>query len=223
MTHDPGTLLFNAIPIDSAIDFGVTCIEHGKAPWPAVVKNDLQQEHDTLCNSKFKPERYKALAMKIFSLGIDSISIEKLHRLADKMVQNNVYICPTLTVSSGRPEGKDKKASEIIGTLNMMSSFFVEELIKRDVKILVGIDSCFPNTFHEMKMLKNLGLSEKEIIKGATKYPADWLHISDTYGSIEPNKKANILIINDDPFLAIENVEKTHLVIKDGKIVYREQ
>ncbi len=223
ITHDPGAPLFNSIPMDTAIDLGIKCIEHGKAPWPTVLKDELQKEHDKLLNSKFKPEEYKALAMKIFSMGIDSISIEKLHKLADKMVQNNVYICPTLTVFNNKSEEKDKKTMEIAKTLFMMSSFFIEELVKHNVKIIVGIDSCLPNTFKEMRILKNLGLSEKEIIKGATKYPADWLNITDKYGSIESNKKANILIVNDNPFQAIENLEKTHLVFKNGNIVYKEE
>jgi imidazolonepropionase-like amidohydrolase len=223
ITHDPGTPLFNSVPMDSAIDLGIKCIEHGKAPWPAVLKNKLQKEHDKLCNSKFKPEEYKAFAMKIFSMGIDSISIEKLHKLADKMVQNNVYICPTLTVFKNKSEEKDKKTTEIVKTLYMMSSFFIEELIKQNVKIIIGIDNCLPNTFQEIKILKNLGLSENEIIKGATKYPADWLNVYDKYGSIKSNRKANILIVKDNPLQAIENLEKTHIVFKNGDIVYKEK
>lgn len=223
ITHDPGAPLFNSIPMDLAIDLGIKCIEHGKAPWPTVLKDELQKEHDKLLNSKYKPEEYKAFAMKIFSMGIDSISIKKLHKLADKMVQNNVYICPTLTVFKNKSEEKDKKTTEIVKTLYMMSSFFIEELIKQKVKIIVGIDSCLPNTFKEIKILKNLGLSEKEIIKGATKYPAVWLNIYDKYGSIKSNKKANILIVNKNPLENIENLTNIHSVLKEGDIAYQNE
>ena len=219
ITHDPGYPLYNSIPMDLAIDLGIKCIEHGKAPWPSVLKNELQKEHDKLLNSKNNSEKTQAFAMKIISLGIDSISIEKLHKLANKMVQNNVYICPTLIIFKDKSEEKDNKNIKIIEAVYKVASFFIKELIKRKVKIIVGIDSCQPNTFQEMKILKSIGLSEKEIIKGATKYPADWLNVYDKYGSIESDKKANILIINDNPLEAIENLEKTHIVFKDGNIV----
>ncbi|MCD4820303.1 MAG: amidohydrolase family protein [Candidatus Cloacimonetes bacterium] len=222
ITHDPGAPLFNSIPMDLAIDLGIKCIEHGKAPWPSVLKDDLQKEHNKLLNSKYKPEEYQALAMKIFSMGIDSISIEKLHKLADKMVQNNVYICPTLTVFN-KSEEKDKETTEIVKTLYMMSSFFIKELIKQNVKIIVGIDSCMPDTFQEIKILKNLGLSEIEIIKGATKYPADWLNVYDKYGSIKSNKKANILIVKENPLQSIDNLEKIYMVFKNGNMLYKNE
>jgi len=32
VTHDPGTPLFHSVPMDIAIDFGIRCFEHGKAP-----------------------------------------------------------------------------------------------------------------------------------------------------------------------------------------------
>ena len=191
ITHDPGAPLFNLIPIDLAIDFGVKCIEHGKAPWPVVLKGNLQKEHNDLLANKSKPEEYMSFAQKVFSLGIDSISKEKLHKLANKMVQNNVYICPTLTVF--KEESEDKGTQVMLKMLDVISSFIIKEFIKLGVKIIVGVDSPMPDTFQEVRLLRNLGLSEKEIIKGATKYPADWLNVSDKYGYIKTKKKANIL------------------------------
>lgn len=71
-----------------------------------------------------------------------------------------------------------------------ISLFFTKEMIKQNVKILVGQDGLMPKfTFDEMRYLKELGLSESEIIKGATIYPAEWLGIVDQFGSISPNKR----------------------------------
>jgi len=99
-----------------------------------------------------------------------------------------------------------------------MSRFFTSEFIKGGIKILVGQDGWNPVfTFNEMKLLKKSGLSSIDIIKGATIYPAEWLRISDEYGSIEPNKKANILIMNENPLDDIDNIENVYGVIKDGE------
>ena len=73
-----------------------------------------------------------------------------------------------------------------------------------------------------MELLKEIGLSESEIIKGATIYPAQWLGIADQLGSISPNKKASILILNKNPLEDIQNIKTAQLVLQNGKIVFQE-
>lgn len=46
-----------------------------------------------------------------------------------------------------------------------------------------------------MILLKECGLSEIEIIKGATVYPAEWLGVDPILGTINLKKKENILVI----------------------------
>lgn len=213
ITHDPGTPLFNSISMDLAIDFGIKCIEHGHAPLSVVLKESIQNEHDKFLNSNKISAKIKTVK-KITSLGINSISMKKLHNLAEKMVKKDVYLCPTLTVYKSI-SGNNKNA-DTMNVINKLAYFFTQIFIDKKVKILVGTDTCFPDTFKEIHALKNIGLSEKEIIKGATKYPADWLNISDKYGSIKANRKANLLIVNENPLVDIKNLEKVFLVVKDG-------
>ena len=92
------------------------------------------------------------------------------------------------------------------------------------MKILIGQDGLQPEfTFDEMRYLRELGLTEWEIIKGATIYPAEWLGVADQFGSISQNNKANILILNKNPLEDIQNIKTTHAVLQNGKIAYREQ
>jgi imidazolonepropionase-like amidohydrolase len=115
---------------------------------------------------------------------------------------------------------KFKKRFEI---LYKISRFITKETVNKGVKILVGQDGWNPRfTFDEMQLLEELGLSESEIIKGATIYPAEWLGIADEFGSISPNKKANILILNKNPLEDIQNIRTTHAVLLNGKIVFQE-
>ena len=225
VTHDPGTTLFQSIPMDIGIDFGIKCFEHGKAPWPVVLKDNLKSEHDNLIDAD--PKDKEAFRKKIFSLGIKSIAPAKLQQLIDKMLQNNVYFCATLHafkyMKKQRSKEPNKDKLDVIEVLDKMQYFFTKEMIKQNVKIFVGQDGLMPEfTFDEMHYLKELGLSGPEIIRGATIYPAEWLGIADRLGSISPNKKANILILNKNPLEDIQNIKTTHAVLQNGKIVFQE-
>lgn len=234
VTHDPGTPLFQSIPMDIAIDFGIRCFEHGKAPWPVVLKDDIKSEHDKLLTTKADKKEIEAFQKKVCKLGIKSISLAKLQELIDKMLQNHVYICPTLHALKGaaeHPPGKKPKEmskdqledfKRRIEILSKIFYFFTKEMIKRNVKILVGQDGVIPEfTFNEMQLLRECELSESEIIKGATIYPAEWLGVSEQVGSISPNKKANILILNKNPLENIQNIRTAHIVLKNGTIVFQ--
>jgi imidazolonepropionase-like amidohydrolase len=228
VTHDPGPTFFHSVPMDRGIDLGIRCFEHGKSPWYVVLKDDLKSEHDSLIDAD--PKAKEAFITKVMALGIESISLTKLQQLIDKMLDHDVYFCPTLypfkylanhpeEYSKDEPD-KFKKRFEIMYKTGRV---FTEEIIKQSVKILVGHDGYNPEfTFNEIELLKELGLSESEIIKGATIYPALWLGIADQIGSISPNKKANILILNKNPLEDIQNIKTTHAVLLNGKVVFQE-
>ena len=224
VTHDPGTALFQSIPMDKAIDLGVRCIEHAKAPWPVVLKDDLKKEHDALLNAA--PEDIESFRQKVFSLGVDSVSTSKLQQLMDKILENEVFICTTLhafkhlkKLQSQKPDEEMLKKVEV---LDEMQGFFAGEMIRRNVKILVGQDGLTPEfTFNEMRYLKELGLSEPEIIRGATIYPAQWLGISKRTGSVSPGKKADVLILEKNPLEDIQNIKTTCTVLLNGRTAFQ--
>lgn len=228
VTNDPGPTFFHSVPVDRGIDLGIRCFEHGKSAWYAVLKDDLKSEHDKLIDAN--PEEKEAFINGMFLLGVDSISVTKLRQLTDKMLENGVYFCPTLHVFKNYAEhpelyredelDKFKKRFEI---LYEISCFIIKEIMKQGTKILVGQDGWNPGfTFKEMKLLKEVGLSESEIIRGATIYPAEWLGIANQLGSISPGKKGSILILNKNPLEDIKNIKTTHIVLLNGKVVFRE-
>jgi imidazolonepropionase-like amidohydrolase len=202
VAHDPGRYLFHGIPMDLAIDLGVTSIEHGVAPWPVVLKDELKKQHDQLMAEDADQDIREEFMDKVIELGLESISMEKLQRLIDKVLENDVYFCPTLWTYG-------------------YEDIFTEEFIKRKVKILVGHDGDSPDLlFTEMKMLKKRGLSELEIIRGATIYPAQWLGVEDRYGSITPGMLANLTILEENPLEDITNFESPYMVIMNGRVVF---
>ncbi len=227
VTHDPGPTFFHSVPVDRAIDLGIRCIEHGKSPWYIVLTDDLKSEHDKLIASS--PENKEVFINRMFDLGIDSISETKLKSLADKMLENQVYFCPTLHVFkrySEHPEefspDEPDKFRKRFGILLEIGGVITKEFIRQGIKILIGQDGYNPLfNFNEMQLLKELGLSEWEIIRGVTLYPAQWLGKDQKFGSISTDKSANILILNKNPLEDIQNIKTTYLVLKNGEIVFQ--
>lgn len=229
VVHDPGSPLFHMIPMDKAVELGVTSIEHGKAPWPVVLKDELQKQHDKLLLEDAGQEERDSFSDIVFEAGIQSVSMDKLQTLIDKMRANNVCFCPTLQVLEQmsqlpRPEGVTEevyaKRQKRRKSMLKVGNLFTKEIYKNKVRILVGQDGILPEgTFREMQALKAIGLPESEIIKGATIYPAEWMGVEDRLGSISPGKQANIVLLEKNPLEDIDNIESTSVVIMNGKVI----
>ena len=225
VTHDPGTTFFHSIPVDRAIDLGIRCIEHGKSPWYVVLKDDLRLEHDSLMDAD--PQAKGVFTDKVFSMEIESVSLDKLRQLTERMGELDVFLCPTLHIFkyyAEHPEKFNEKEPEKFGKrfriLYRMACFITRELARGGTKILVGHDGWNPVfTLNEMRELKEIGLSESEIIRGATAFPAKWLGVTNQFGSILPNKRANILILSKNPLEDSQNLKSAHMVLLNGRII----
>jgi imidazolonepropionase-like amidohydrolase len=101
-----------------------------------------------------------------------------------------------------------------------VSTHIVRELSGNGVRLLVGQDSCeAAGTLEEMRLLVEAGVPEVEVLKGATTYAAHWLEADDRFGSLEPGKSADLVVLNADPLADIANVGDIHLVIQKGNVV----
>ncbi len=237
VVHDPGEPLFNWVPMDVAIDMGVTSIEHAKAPWPVVLKDSLRAIHDKLIGPNGNDMARMALMMEIAKLGIESVSLDRLYALAEKMKAKGAYFDPTLNVLIHLEDAAVEQVKTQMGVdsvpppimemiraqtkaMGDVSRFFVAELAKDSVLILVGQDGDDPTgTASEMKMLQENGLTPTEIICGATIYPAKWLGVDDRLGSIAVGKQANLLVVRRNPLVDIANLDSISVVVQNGRVV----
>jgi len=230
IVHDPGPPLFHEIPMDKAIELGVKSIEHGKAPWPVVLKDELKKEHDQLLAENSGRMQRSMFMRKVVEQGTDALSMEKLEQLAGMMRDKGVYFCPTLQVFADMgdelpedvPESAHEMVRKMMKGLSGMSLLFTKELIKQKVEILVGQDGVSADgTFAEMALLEECGLAASEIIRGATLYPARFLGVQDRLGSVTPGKEADILVVDHNPLEKIDNLQATYLVVQQGRVVFR--
>jgi imidazolonepropionase-like amidohydrolase len=238
VVHDPGQPLFNAIPIDLAVDLGVTSIEHAKAPWPVVLRDDLRHEHDSLLVSA-QQEARMAFVAGVAGLDTASISRERLRLLGEKMIERQAYLCPTLHALMSVEDAAFEQVKKQLGTeeipeeikafvrqqihaMQAVSRLVVGEFAARGVKMLVGQDGCdAADTFSEITLLRDCGVSEAEIIKGATIYPARWLGVEGRLGSIASGKEASLLVLAGNPLEDIARLASPSVVIHKGKILLR--
>ena len=68
----------------------------------------------------------------------------------------------------------------------------------------------------EYELLVSAGILEWDVLTIATANPAKALGIIDEVGTVEPGKRADLVILTADPLLDIRNTKATEAVIKGG-------
>jgi len=225
VTCDPGPTFFHDIDVKKGLGSGIRCFEHAKSLWYLVLKDEIKKEHDGLRGES--PEVQNDFVQRLLSMGPESISFSKLAVLADMMVDSHTLLCPTLHISkfySEKPEVFNDKEPEkfrpVFAVLYEVGCVIVAELAKHGNRMLVGQDGYIPRFTHdEMDLLSQNGVTTAEILRGATCYAAEWLGIADMYGSIAIGKKANLAVLNENPFDDIRGTRSIFTVLKDGEII----
>jgi imidazolonepropionase-like amidohydrolase len=105
----------------------------------------------------------------------------------------------------------------------------VVEAHRSGVTIALGTDATgtmlnFPgfSAHVEMQLLAEAGLTPMEIIQAATQHGAKLLRRADEFGTIEPGKRADLLILAENPLDDILNTRTLELVISEGRVVDRQ-
>jgi len=232
IVHDPGSPLFNWIPINKALEMGVTSIEHAKAPWPYVLKDEYREKHDSLVGPDLGMEQQMNLMRQFAELGTTAISEKRLEDLAVLMNESKSVLCPTLNVfKDWKEESQDDPAESelseeqkirkiIYAGMKEVGDYFVQEFSKYGVKMLVGQDGIDADgTTEEMVLMKETGVPDVEVLRGATIYAAEWLEVDDKYGSVETGKIADLVMLNANPLDDIAHVSDIYMVIQHGEII----
>lgn len=121
------------------------------------------------------------------------------------------------------------------GRVEMLKSLvaFNRKLIKSfsdaGVPILAGTDSPVPGVapgfglMDELEALKIAGLTPYQALYSATRAPCEWLKEKPDCGTIEPGKRADLVLLDADPTKNISNVRKISSVIVNGEVYTSEQ
>ncbi len=102
------------------------------------------------------------------------------------------------------------------------------ELIKMledaGIRILPGTDETPGFLLHsELEVYHDAGISNARILQIATLECARYLGLDQDLGSIEPGKRADLILVAGDPVERIGNIRQVRMVIKDGAISYPQE
>lgn len=97
------------------------------------------------------------------------------------------------------------------------------------VPIVLGTDTGNPYVFpgysvhRELELLVRSGLAPMEALKAATIHAAEMIGAEDEFGTIEPAKRADLLILGANPLQDITNTRSLEIVIHQGQVLDREK
>ncbi len=135
--------------------------------------------------------------------------------LIEKMTSNQTILDPTISVY---------KKYFPDSTLYHYGTSLTKLAYKNSVPIGVGTDLPIDLTaavpiFQEMTSLQeDVGMEPIDIIRGATLVNAQMIGKENEIGSIEIGKRANLIILKNNPLKNINNIKSINLVIKNGQL-----
>jgi hypothetical protein len=161
------------------------------------------------------------------------------------LVQHKIVVDPTLalmeffTANSSRPPvsiepGVAKVAPELGAILaetgppsqyaDLQEKVFQKEveivgaLHKAGITIVAGTDQTVPgySLYREIELYAQAGFTPMEAIQAATIVPARVMGVDKELGTVEPGKRADLIILDANPLESIHNIRTVKFVITNG-------
>lgn len=175
-------------------------------------------------------------AKRAIRAGVRSIEHVQLdEETAQLMAEHGSYYCPTIItryniIHSTEPqyEHMRKKASP----QDLERKKLALELCKKyQVPVCASTDSMGAvwesgltpvgiSLIKEMKIYREFGMTEDDILRSATSVAAEMMRIDDVTGSIEPGKCADLVILEKNPLENIEALNTVCMTFARGEILY---
>jgi len=170
--------------------------------------------------------------MNTVRAGIDSVEhgFYLTDEIIDLMLKKGTFLVPTLNavyaivaggIEAGMPAFVVEKAKKVME--DHRNSFRMA--YKAGVKIAMGPDSGTPfnrhnETFLEIKMMVDCGMSVTDALLSTTKNAAELLGITQRYGTLEKGKASDFLVLGTNPVENIDALQNSlECVYKLGKLV----
>ncbi|MEO5721945.1 MAG: amidohydrolase family protein [Chthoniobacterales bacterium] len=105
-----------------------------------------------------------------------------------------------------------------------VSRQIVQTLNTAGVRILAGTDAPMPLVYpgfalhQELELLVRAGMSTADALRSATIWPVEFLGQADQSGTIAIGKRADLVLLDENPLTAIENTQRVRAVILDGRV-----
>jgi imidazolonepropionase-like amidohydrolase len=144
------------------------------------------------------------------------------------MLARGTFLVPTLVAPTGVikaaeagmsiPEASLQKAKDVIEIHR--ASF--AKAVAAGVKVAMGTDSGVTphgENLEELALMADGGMSAEEVLLATTRNAAELMGVLDDRGTIEAGKRADLVVLDGDPFDLKDLRGRIRAVFKDGKVV----
>ena len=143
------------------------------------------------------------------------------------MVEHGTYIVPTIIAAeriiangekNGMPQWAVSKAKQVLEN----HKAGLAKCRARGVNIAFGTDAGTPFNYHgkqgyEFELMVSFGFTMTEALTAATLTNSKLLRLSDTIGTLEPGKQADLAAFDGDPFVDVTAMTRCAFVMRAGK------
>jgi imidazolonepropionase-like amidohydrolase len=144
------------------------------------------------------------------------------------MLDRGAWLVPTLVAPRGVlaaaeaglpiPAAAQRKAVEVSEA--HADSF--RRAVAAEVKVAMGTDSGVTphgRNLAELELMAKGGMTPAQVLAATTSVAADLLGLSDELGTLEPGKRADVVVVDGDPFELATLGDRIAAVVKDGRLV----
>lgn len=151
---------------------------------------------------------------------IDPASPEVMS-LLELMAETETALDPTLFIQEIDDGDRSRFSLEEFHT-GQQAYERMGELVRRAVEVgvplLAGTDNV--GLFNELEAYAKAGVPNAAILRAATANGARWLGKEDDFGTVQPGRRAHLILVDGDPLEDIADLRNIDLVVKDGVIVF---
>lgn len=204
-------------------------------PWKPTLSSETVA---ALIEESHKAEKLAVVHVSRLEDAIDVLSNNAdglVHIWWDKEISNtdlkslttskSFFVIPTLLTTLGVFEAMGPTKKDVLTKAQLLSE--VKKMYDAGIPILAGTDP--PNVginygtdlYKELKLISEAGIPNIDVIKGATSYTAKAFGL-ENLGFLQKGFKADMILINGDPFENIEDISKVETVWKLGQKVKNE-
>lgn len=157
-------------------------------------------------------------------------SIEHGQHLDDEtlamMAERGTWLVPTLSSGLGLRRAIEAGAQypdHVLGKIEQPGGTSVRRAVQAGVRIAMGTDApLYPHgaNLTELRLLVDEGLTPAQALHAATLSAAELMGLESTLGSLEPGKRADLVVVDGDP-LDIDGLgDRIRTVYQDGRAVH---
>jgi imidazolonepropionase-like amidohydrolase len=146
----------------------------------------------------------------------------------DLMLERGAWLVPTLMAAVGVvkaseagvaiPDASLRKALEVIDAHR--DSF--RRAVQAGVKVAMGTDSGVTphgDNLEELQLMAENGMTPEQVLAATTSSAAELMGLGDELGTIEPGKRADLVVVDGDPYEFETLKSRIAAVYQDGRLV----